>query len=40
MTLGERHSQHFFGIHIRARASNIPRKGSDIQTGANFLAKI
>ena len=36
MALGERHSQHLSGIHIRARASNTPRKGSGFQTGANF----
>jgi hypothetical protein len=36
MTLGERHSQHFYGIHIRAGASNTTRKGSGFQTGANF----
>ena len=36
MTLGERHSQHFSGVHIRAGASNTPGKGPSIHTGANF----
>jgi hypothetical protein len=38
-TLEKQHSQYFSGNHNRERTSNVPRKGSNIQTGAKFLAK-